>query len=100
MEGSFYEKSLKHFGIENRAEKLIEEMAELIVELKHFKDNKTTKERVIEEIADVFVLLNTVAFYFDTLQINQRIVDIELKVEDMIDAECKKNVEGVPDENN
>ena len=42
MEGSFYEKSLKHFGIENCAEKLIEEMAELIVELKHFKDNKTT----------------------------------------------------------
>ena len=99
MEGSFYEKSLKHFGIENRAEKLIEEMAELIVELKHFKDNKTTKERVIEEIADVHVLLNTVAFYFDTLQINQRIVDIELKVDAMIDAECRESVEGEPDEN-
>ena len=94
MEGSFYEKSLKHFGIENRAEKLIEEMAELMVELKHFKDNKTTENNVIREIADVHVLLNTVAFYFDTLQINQRIVDIELKVDAMIDAECQKNVGG------
>lgn len=94
MEGSFYEKSLKHFGIEDRVEKLIEEMAELMVELKHYKDNKTTKNHVIKEIADVHVLLNTVAFYFDTLQINQRIVDIELKVDAMIDAECRKNVGG------
>ena len=99
MEGSFYEKSLKHFGIEDRVEKLIEEMAELMVELKHFKDNKTTENHVIREIADVLVLLNTVAFYFDTLQINQRIVDIELKVDAMIDAECRESVEGEPDEN-
>ena len=91
MEESFYEKSLKHFGIEDRAEKLIEEMAELMVELKHFKDNKTTVYNVIKEIADVHVLLNTVAFYFDTLHINQRIVDIELKVDAMIDAECRES---------
>ena len=94
MTKSFYEKALQHFGIEDRADKLIKEMAELIVALKHYKDNKTTKNHVIKEIADVHVLLNTVAFYFDTLQINQRIVDIELKVDAMIDADCRKNVGG------
>ena len=99
MEESFYEKSLKHFGIENRAEKLIEEMAELIVELKHFKDNKTTKERVIEEIADVAVLINTIAVFFGFNQIHGSMMVNQLKVFEIIDAECRKNVEGEPDEN-
>ena len=100
MEGSFYEKSLKHFGIENRAEKLIEEMAELMVELKHFKDNKTTKERVREEIADVAVLINTIAVFFGFSQICGSMMINQLKVFEIIDAECRENVEGVPDENN
>ena len=91
MEGSFYDKSLKHFGIEERIEKLIEEMAELMVELKHFKDKKAIVHNVRKEIADVNVLLNTVALYFGVEQINDINFDIKLKVEDMIDAECRKN---------
>lgn len=95
MTKSFYEKALQHFGIENRAEKLIEEMAELIVALKHFKDEKTTVHNVRKEIADVNVLLNTVALYFGVEQINDITFNIKLEVDAMIDAECRKNVGGV-----
>lgn len=99
MEGSFYEKALLHFGIENCAEKLIEEMAELIVELKHFRDEKTTVHNVRKEIADVNVQLNIVALYFGVKEIDDITFDIKRKVDDIIDAKCREWVEGESDEN-
>jgi len=96
---NFYKTSLNHFGIEDRMEKLIEEMAELMVELKHFKDGKSTKERVRKEIADVYVLINTIAVFFGAEIISDMIIGIELKVAEMIDAECRKIVEGEPNGN-
>lgn len=48
--------AVKHFGAEHQKAKAIEEMSELVVELVREKDNRTTDDKIITEIADVLII--------------------------------------------
>lgn len=49
-----------HYGFEAQAEKSIEEMAELIVEIKHMKQGLTSQnfQNFVEELADVKIMID------------------------------------------
>lgn len=49
-----------HYGFEAQAEKSIEEMAELIVEIKHMKEGICSPnfQKFVEELADVKIMID------------------------------------------
>lgn len=50
-------KAVDTFGTESQINMAIEEMAELIVALNYWKRDRTTSAKVIEEIADVTIMM-------------------------------------------
>lgn len=54
----------KHFGFQAQAEKAIEEMAELMVEIKHLNSRSEAYDyvRFIEELADVKIMIDQLVF--------------------------------------
>lgn len=56
----------KHFGFQAQAEKAIEEMAELVVEIKHLKKRGENSAydyvRFIEELADVKIMIDQLVY--------------------------------------
>ncbi len=49
--------AVEHFGKENQISKAIEEMAELTCELARYQNNKGMNINIIEEIADVCIMV-------------------------------------------
>lgn len=49
--------AVKHYGAEHQKRKAIEEMGELITELEREQDGRTTPEKIITEIADVYMMI-------------------------------------------
>lgn len=49
--------AVEHYGPEHQKRKAIEEMGELIVELEREQDGRTNPEKVITEIADVYLMI-------------------------------------------
>lgn len=48
--------AIETFGTENQINMAIEEMAELIVALNHWRRGRASKDDVIEEIADCYIM--------------------------------------------
>lgn len=59
-----YRSALIHFGAEHQIDKCIEELAELMTALIHWRDSKATPEQVIEEIADVKIMARQMQILF------------------------------------
>lgn len=59
-----------HYGIQSRIDKLIEEMAELTVELSHYKEGRGDIEHIAEEMADVEILMHEVSYLMPITQQN------------------------------
>lgn len=51
------QKAIEHFGKESQIAKAIEEMAELTAELARFQNNRGMNVNLIEEIADVYIMM-------------------------------------------
>ena len=62
-EQTVYQKALTKFGVDSQVNKLIEEMAELIVALSHYKIGRVSN--VAEELADVDIVLEQIKPLFD-----------------------------------
>ena len=58
-----YDKLIKKYGIDSQLGILQEELAELIVEISHYKRNR--KSSIPEEIADVEIMLEQIIQYCD-----------------------------------
>ena len=52
-----YDQALKAYGDSSQLEQLVEESAELIVAIKHYKRGRVLPEKVIEEAVDVELML-------------------------------------------
>ena len=84
-----YEKAIAHYGTESQVMVAVEEMAELTKELaKAFRPDGTTPEKIIDEIADVTVMMEQLRLIF---HINKPVQDhIDYKV-----SRLAKRLEGV-----
>lgn len=60
-----YTAALARFGPKKQTEKLLEEMAELQVEICHMWDGRPNPDGLATEIADVSILLEQMQFIFD-----------------------------------
>lgn len=85
-----YTAAIAQHGPKKQAEKLLEEMAELQVEICHMWDGRPDFDGLATEIADVTILLEQMTFYFDIEKDVQ--AEKEKKI-DRLDAMLKKERE-------
>jgi len=59
-----YAKTIKKWGEEAQHDQMIEECAELIATLQHFARGKVDKDAVVDELADVFLMVGQLTYMF------------------------------------
>ena len=79
---------VEHYGEDNQEEKAIEECAELIKELCKFRETMDNRENIIDEIADVEVMLNQLKIIYNCFG----------EVEERIDFKIKRQLERIMNE--
>jgi NTP pyrophosphatase (non-canonical NTP hydrolase) len=65
--------AIEAYGDYEQRQIAVEELAELIVALKHYERHRVDDDAVIEEIADVCVVLSQLAVMFGHERINDRV---------------------------
>lgn len=65
-----YQQAIAKWGEEAQHDQAIEECAELIATLKHYRRNRVETEAVIEELADVFLMLGQLIYMFGEQRTN------------------------------
>lgn len=61
--------AVEKWGVEAQYDQAVEECAELITVLKHYKRNRVNEERVIEELADVALMVGQLSYMFGNDQV-------------------------------
>lgn len=84
-------KIAEHYGFEAQADKSIEEMAELIVEIKHMKKGKASEnfQNFVEELADVKIMIDQLYF----------MSNFDGDVSKEIDRKLNRQIKRIEDEN-
>jgi NTP pyrophosphatase (non-canonical NTP hydrolase) len=65
IESQILRDAIAKWGIDLQLHCVEEELAELIVALKHFRRSKATREQVIEEMADVYIMLGQLSMIME-----------------------------------
>jgi NTP pyrophosphatase (non-canonical NTP hydrolase) len=81
-----YRKTLAKWGVDAQYDQAVEECAELIAVLKHFRRGKADAQRVIEELADVWLMVGQLAFMFGEDQVKSAVQEKLAKLEDLLNS--------------
>lgn len=79
---------LAHYGVNNQHKQTIQECSELITALCHRMENRATDAAVIDELADVSIMLEQLANVYGRSRVESRIEDkLKRQMERMKEAE-------------
>lgn len=70
---SIYRATLKKWGEQAQYDQAVEECAELIAALKHFRRDKIDKQAVIAELADVTLMVGQLTWMFGPDEVAQAV---------------------------
>ncbi len=73
-------RAVDHFGARHQIQKAIEEMGELITELSRLQDNRTSKELIRGELADVIIMAEQLRILYGPADVD---ACIERKLEEL-----------------
>ncbi len=82
-----YQATLDKWGEDAQYDQAGEEWAELIAALKHFRRGKIDKQAVIDELADVTLMLGQLTWMFGEAEIDTAIKRKLLKLTNLLDTE-------------
>lgn len=68
-----YRATVKKWGEEAQYDQAVEECAELIASLKHYKRNKVEVDRIVDELADVTLMIGQLTWMFGQEKVDQAI---------------------------
>lgn len=91
MKFNTYQRALMLFGFDNQASIAIEEMAELTKELIKKRRGEFNNKEIIEEIADVQIMMSQLSEYFGNKNVQEM---IEYKLA-RLDAIMQKKMRGI-----
>ncbi|MGK2905844.1 MAG: antitoxin [Desulfuromonadales bacterium] len=81
-----YAKTISKWGESAQYDQTIEECAELIATLQHFARGKVDKDAVVNELADVFLMVGQLTYMFGEDQLSaaveQKIAKLQLLLEE------------------
>jgi NTP pyrophosphatase (non-canonical NTP hydrolase) len=66
-------RAINHFGTKHQKGKLIEELAELTVEITREQDGRTDKGKIREELADVIIMCEQMRIIFGAAAVDREI---------------------------
>lgn len=72
-------KAVEKWGRQKQLDKVVEEAGELIVEICHFKLNRSTEKAVLTEAAQVYVMLGQLLIMLDYNRCFKKLVRNEMK---------------------
>jgi NTP pyrophosphatase (non-canonical NTP hydrolase) len=84
-----YQATIARWGVDAQYDQAIEECAELIAALKHFKRGKVTRQEVIEELADATLMLGQLRWMFGEELVESAISDKLEKLKQLLDEDKK-----------
>lgn len=85
------ERALEHYGKENQLLQFYEELNELGAAVNHHKRGKISKEDLVHEIGDVFVMLDYIKLIFDIddIEIDKAVIRSKERLEQKL-LRCEK----------
>lgn len=88
-----YQATIARWGVDAQYDQAIEECAELIAALKHFKRGKISKQAVIDELADATMMLGQLRWMFGNDQVEAAISNKLAKLNQLL-AEADEKEKG------
>ena len=80
-----YQKTLELWGEKGQYDQAIEECAELIVILKHYIRGKADAASVIDELADVYLMLGQLIYMFGEQSVQEAIMKKSVLLKSLLD---------------
>jgi NTP pyrophosphatase (non-canonical NTP hydrolase) len=93
LNNAFIQTAVAVFGDDSRIQKAIEECAELIVALRHFKDGRIDSSEVATEIADVYLAVQQLAYIFGPALVDQKVQDKVQHIQRIINERLRDKVD-------
>ena len=84
------ERVAKNYGFPPLLDMMIEECGEMIVAINHYKRQRVTTERLIEEFADIWIVLKQMGVFLDESSI-ANVIDYKLRRVERVINELKNN---------
>lgn len=81
-----YRATLEKWGVEAQYDQTIEECAELIAALKHFKRDKVDEEQIVSELADVTLMIGQLTWMFGEERVKAAVARKLEKLAGLLDA--------------
>jgi NTP pyrophosphatase (non-canonical NTP hydrolase) len=82
-----YRAALDKWGTEAQFDQMVEECAEMITVLKHYRRGRVGEAEVIAELADVTLMVGQLTFIFGEDRVQQAVQDKILKVRKLLEKE-------------
>ena len=80
-----YKKTINKWGEEAQYNQMIEECAELIATLQHFSRGKANSDDVVNELADVFLMVGQLTYMFGEDQLTAAVEKKIAKLQVLLD---------------
>ncbi len=84
-----YQATIARWGVDAQYDQAIEECAELIAALKHFKRGKISRQEVIDELADATLMLGQLRWMFGEELVESAISHKLEKLKQLLDEDTK-----------
>ena len=88
-----YLKTIKKWGKEAQYDQMTEECAELITALQHFRRGKINQQAVIDEIADVTLMLGQLTWMFGAERVEESVQKKIKKLNNLLESPTQQQEE-------
>lgn len=85
--GEIYRAALEKWGAEAQFDQAVEECAELIAVLKHFRREKVSEDAVVDELADVALMVGQLTFMFGPDKVERAIESKVIKLKNLLTSD-------------
>ncbi len=82
-----YAKTIDKWGEKAQYDQMIEESAELIATLQHFARGKVSSEDVVDELADVFLMVGQLTYMFGEKELQEAVEKKISKLQLLLEAD-------------
>lgn len=82
-----YRDTLDKWGVEGQYDQAVEECAELIAVLKHFRRGKVDEARVVDELADVYLMVGQLIYMFGEERVERAVAEKVKKLQGLLKSE-------------
>jgi len=91
-----YRATLDQWGEEAQYDQMVEECAELITALKHFRRGKVEQQTVIDELADVTLMLGQLTWMFGASEVTEAVQKKLKKLNKLLESPAESAAKELP----